>query len=249
MRILFSLYQENRETGDKVFLFDKLVETNLKIQEIDDLMQLNEGFRSVLVVGENLCFWDIYCLIENELEIKNAILKVRNSYDKKFPYKSPKVFIVEEYDSGNSDGFFYPDEETCFAYRMERYECGASGFGLIVLWAANNPLHMIFIGGFIWDMTKWVGVKIYRKLFAAHRSGDKEQISLGKRKLYFNAEKFYKNFEKITNIPKFNCQIVFLERRDDCVYVIHVRTIKNEKYITTCHMNGKILSLKEENDN
>lgn len=246
MRILFSLYQENRETGDKAFLFDKVVETHLKIQEIDDLMQLNEGFRSVLVVGENLCFWDIYSLIENEEEIKNAILKVPNSYDKKIPHTSPKVFVIEEFDPGNSDGFFYPDEETCFAYRMERYECGASGFDLIVLWAANNPVHMIFIGGFIWDMTKRVGIKIYRKLCGAFRSGDGEKISLGKKKLYFNSGKFYKNFEKITNIPKFNCQIVFLECKDDCIYEIHVRTIKNEKFITTCHINGKILSLNKK---
>lgn len=245
MRILFSLYQENRETGDKVFLFDKLVETHLKIQEIDNLMQLNEGFRSVLVVGENLCFWDIYCLIDNEVEVKNAILRVPNSNDKKISHKNPKVFIVEEFNPGNSDCFFYPDEETCFAYRMERYECGASGFELIVLWAASNPLHMIFIGGFIWDMVKWGGIKICKKLFMAHKSGDTEQINLGKRKLYFHAEKFYKNFEKITNIPKFNCQIVFLERKDGCIYEIHVRTIKNEKFITTCHINGGILSLKK----
>lgn len=246
MRILISLYKENRETGSITYVFSRNIVTSSKIEEIDARMQLYDGYRSVLELGQNLCFWDIYSLIENEEEIKRAIINLPSELEEiqnQTSGKIPRVFMIERLNPGNTKAFAYPDESSCFAYQMKRYECGASGFETIVLWAADHPLHMVFIGGFIWDVTKSAFIKLMRKIKLL-KTSDKPQGKMPKKEvIYFCAEKFYSNFEKLTNIPRFNCQIVFLEEKENC-FEVHVRTIRNDRFAVECHANGKIKNLR-----
>ncbi len=244
MQILFKVYDEERETGKSVLRFSKTISTDVKIEEIDDDFQLYDGFHYVLAVGENLTFWDIYCFFDNTQDVIEKINNIPISKMEKIRGKEPKVLCIEEFDPGNADGPMYPDWRSCFFYRIARYECGASGFDEMVIWASNHPWLMVFIGGFVWDMTKSFlqhAGKLLRNICGYKRS--ENAMKEHKKVVYFAVSKFYRNFSKMTNLSKNDCQIVYMKRIRGGSFEVNVRTAYDSYFVVKCNFNGKISSL------
>lgn len=248
MRILFSVYTEARETEERAFIYKKSILTDMKLEEIDNRLQLYDGFRSVLVAGRKLTFWDIYCFFDISQELIERINRIPLSQMCEEPKRDPNVFYIEEFDPGNADVPCYPEWSRCCIYRLERYECGASGYEAIVVWASNHPWLMVFIGGLIWDVAKkaclYAG-KILQKVFRAEKS---ESTPKKRRKtVYFAAARFYRNFSQMANLDKRDCQIVYLKRIRGGNFEVHVRTAEDGYYAVKCSCHGKINYLKQEN--
>ena len=244
MKILFSVFNEDRDTEERVLKYKTTIETEEKIEEIDSRLQLYDGFHSTLQVGNNLAFWDIYCFFDISTEIIERINDIPRTNIPHFPVKEPKVLCVEEIDPGNADAPCYPEQCKCFIYKLSRYECGASGFDAIVIWASNHPWLMVFIGGLIWDITKSFLTKLGKFLWKM--LGKKERVnSEQKRKqiVYFEVSKFYDNFSKMANVDKADCQIVYLKRIQGGSFEVHIRTVTDEYYVVKCSCQGKIISL------
>lgn len=242
MKILFSVYFEDHETDENELLYTRTVETNLKIEEIDTLLQIYDGFHSVLEVGRNLCFWDIYCFFANIDDLKEKISSIPAHTSEIKDYVLPEIIVIKCFNPGNSGSEFYPDDENCFAYRIVRYECGASGFESIVMFAADHPWLMVFIGGAIWDFTKYLWNKLM-KLFKKRNSVVNKRNSHEKT-VCFSVKKCYQSFFEMTKIPYEDCQIVFLKRTKNNIFDVRIRTINNECFNMKCTRKGKITSMK-----
>ena len=247
MKILFTVYKEEYDTGERMLEFTKTILTDMNIEEIDNGLQLYEGFHSVLEVGDNLTFWDIYCFWDITQDIIERINNISISKMSTISQKEPNVLHIEEYNPGNADTPCYPDRSKCFMYRLTRYECGASGFNEIVIWASNHPWLMVFIGGFIWDITKSIFTCIGKVLnnILGHKKNTRT-IREHKQTVYFAVAKFYHNFSKMANLDKADCQIVYLKRIRGGNFEVHVRTVKNEHYVVKCTCSGKINFLNLE---
>jgi len=247
MKILFTVYDEDHETEERVLRFSKIISTDMEIEEIDDKLQLYDGFHSMLVAGESLTFWDIYCFFDITQDVIEKINNIPKSQKENSKGKEPKVLCIEEFDPGNADAPIYPDRKMCFIYRITRYECGASGFDAIVIWASNHPWLMVFIGGLVWDMTKLflqcVG-KLLRNVcgYKIRQS----TIKVRKKVVCFEVAKFYRNFSRLTNLAKRDCQIVCLKRIKGGNFEVHVRTINDSYFVVKSKFNGKISSLNIE---
>lgn len=244
MKILFSVYTEDHDTEERVLKYKTTIETDIEIEEIDSRLQLYDGFHSVLEVGNNLTFWDIYCFFDISSDIIERINDIPRTNSPHFPAEEPKVLCVEEFDPGNADAPCYPELSKCFVYKLSRYECGASGFDAIVVWASSHPWLMVFIGGFIWDITKCFVLSL-RKTLRKMLGKKEREYNEQKRKqiVYFKVAKFYRNFSKMVNVAKFDCQIVYLKRIRGGSFEVHVRTVADEYYVVKCSCHGKIISL------
>ena len=190
MKVLFSLYRENPETEESQLVHFRLLESTLTVEEIDGRLQLYEGFRSDLTVGERLCFWDIYCFFDDVEAVWARIEGIPVSPGASAPRRFPRAFILETFNPGNSDDPFYPDENACAAYRARRFERGASGFEQVVLWAAGHSIEMLFIGGAVWDTVKWIGSRLFRGIRALLGLGEAAEPRPRRRRIHFSAEKF-----------------------------------------------------------
>ena len=244
MKILFSVYNEDRDTEERVLKYKTTIETDEKIEGIDSRLQLYDGFHSVLEVGNNLTFWDIYCFFDISTEIIERINDIPRTKSPHFPVKEPKVLCVEEFDPGNADAPCYPKQSKCFIYKLSRYECGASSFDAIVVWASSHPWLMVFIGGFIWDITKGFALNLWKTLKKILGKKERENNEQKRKQIvYFEVRKFYRNFSKMVNVDKANCQIVYLKRIRGGSFEVHVRTVADEYYVVKCSCHGKIISL------
>ena len=155
MKILFSVYKADRETDESELLFSKTVVTDIGIEEIDSRLEVYDGFRSVLEVGRNLAFWDLYSYFIDEQELIRKINDIPMAEEENTQAKEPKFSILEELNPDNSDDASYPDISKCYFYRIERYECGASSFGALIALLRENPFFMDLLGSFTWDMIKF----------------------------------------------------------------------------------------------
>lgn len=244
MKILFSVYKEDRDTDKRTLIYRKIVETNKSLKEIDDILQLYDGFHSTLESGSNLTFWDIYCFFDISQDIIEKIDTIPLSGCIISGENEAKVFWIEEYDPGNTDAASYPDESKYFLYQLSRFECGASSFEAMVLWASNHPWLMVFIGGFIWDISKIIVSSVFktiRKVFGIRV--EKEYVKRRKKLVAFDSRKFYDNFSKMININKYDCQIVSLNRIKSNRFEVYVRTNSYEYYEVKCTCRGNIISL------
>lgn len=242
MIILFSVHNEDFETEESKLIYTKTVETNMPIAEIDALLQLYDGFHSVLEVGQNICFWDIYCYFENTDELQEKISSIPMDKVEPKEFILPKVLVIKEFDPESPESAFYPDENSCFAYRLTRYELGASSYEAIVMFASNHPWLMVFIGGAMWDITKLLYstfIKlIKRKTNVVNYRGSQ------KKTVCFSVRKCYRNFSHMTKIPEEDCQIVSLRRRYNNSFDVRIRTINNQCFSVRCTCKGKIVTIK-----
>lgn len=239
MRILFSVHNEDFETGESMLLYSKTVDTNMTIAEIDELLQLYDHFHSVLEVGQNACFWDIYCFFESTDELQEKISSIQVDKVHSKERILPEVLVIKAFNPGNTESAFYPDEKDCFAYRLTRYELGASGYEAIVMFASNHPWLMVFIGGAVWDIVKLLYIK-FRKLINSKADYNYRQ----KETVCFSVRKCYRNFSRMTKISEEDCQIVSLRRITNNSFEVRIRTISNQCFSIKCTSKGKITYIK-----
>lgn len=244
MRILFTLYSEDYETANKNLFFTKLINTNLDLKEIDGTLQLYDGFHSTLEGGENILFWDIYSYSADLETLRSKIIAIPTSDEQTFSANYPKVLIIEDFRLGPVSTPNYPVSNTYYLIHITRYEYGADSYKAIVMWASSHPWLMVFIGGLLWDMTKWLGAKVRKRIKSLCGLNNGKGTHQEKRIAFFATKQFYHYFEQMTSIKKTDCQIVFLNRKTNNDYTVHVRTIHNDKYILRCKCTGKIFSLK-----
>lgn len=240
MRIIFSVFTEDYNTQVRKLCFSKLIETSMTIEQIDSYLQIYDLFHSELEVGVNLAFWDIYCFGNFEQEIIGKIKSIPLSKSEKEIKKEPRILKIEEFDPGNTDVPFYPDLSTCYFYRVSRYECGASSFDAMVAYIVENSILSNVVSSVIFRLLE----KMFSSIIEMFKLDKKNKNRIRKRKkLYFSIKDFYKNFYQMTNIRKFDCQIVELNKKENKGYYIRVRTVKNECYEVEADYRGRIKSL------
>ena len=54
MKILFSVFNEDRDTEERVLKYKTTIETEEKIEEIDSRLQLYDGFHSTLQIATQI---------------------------------------------------------------------------------------------------------------------------------------------------------------------------------------------------
>lgn len=237
MKILISIYNEDLFTGDHSLVFSKWVSTDWNIAQLQDYLELCEGFRSELTVGYNLSFWDIFCFYEDVQELIAKIEKIPVVMQENMNVVLPMFLRINEYDSSNEKHIEYSENQNLFLYSIDRFECGASGYGIIVYWMSTHPFEMMFIGGMVYDVFKSLLGKV---LECFHIQFSKNT----KRPVFLMVKRFYKNFEKITHIKTNECQIVKLKQMKTGVFSLVVRTSTNQQYKVHSLANGKIKSLE-----
>lgn len=238
MRILFSVFTEDRETGNIEIITSVWVQTNWTAQQIDQHIGLFDGFRSNIVIGEHLSFFDYYCFFADVGALIQKIKSIPNHDKHDNHTHTPSVFRVHKFNPGNTDTPQYPSNSSCFLYNLERYECGVSGFTAIACWASAHPLEMMFIGGLVYDFSKWAISRVLRCFRLKTATTDT-------RPLVLNTKKLYRNFSKATGICVDDCQITKFHRLRAGVFHVAIRTSEDKKYKLKCNANGTVESLEE----
>jgi len=237
MKILMSIYNEEVFSDDHFLVFSEWVSTDWSIAQIQDYLELYEGFRSELTVGQNLSFWDIFCFYEDIQELIAKIKKIPIAVQENMDSVSPMFLRANEYDSNSEKCIEDSEDHNLFLYSIGRFECGASGYESIVYWMSAHPVEMMFIGGLVYDACKSFLGKVLEH-FNIQFSQDT------RRPVFLMIRQFYKNFEKITHIKAKECQIVKLKRMKTGVFSLIVRTSTNKQYKVQSLATGKIKSLE-----
>lgn len=237
MKIVFSVYSENRITEEKQLHFSDIIETEMSLSQIDEHLKLQDRYHSVLEGGQGLAFWDIYCFGDFVQDVIEKVKSIPVSEKSTNISYEPKVLIIQQFNPGNSDYIVYPEDD-CFFYHISRFECGASGFGAIIALTQSDPI----FAAIIVETIKYFVVKLWRIIF---RNKNNDSNTQNNRIVYFKAKRFYSSFEQITNIDKENCSIVELKRITGGKYKVRVRTIDNEVFNVKSTSSGKIVNLSK----
>lgn len=238
VKILFSVFNEDRETNKTEFIFSQEVETEWSIKQIETHFELFDLFRSSIIAGKNLCFWDIY-LFSNDAQ--DIVLKIKQIPTMKTQTRIEVIkssfIVVEEFDPGNADSPQYPDWNSYTIYACDRFECGASSFYSFLVKIMEQPLTQGVITNFAYDVLK----KIFVSIFCRQHD---TQVGKNKKIYYLSLSRFYKNFSRAINMKTSNFQMISLKRLKLGNFRIRVRTIANEYYEVRCAFTGKIASFK-----
>lgn len=238
MRILFSVYKEEPATYNHELIDAVWIHTNWSAEEIEKHLALNEGFRAEIAIGEHLSFYDYYCFFEDCEELISRIKSIPSGFNDTKHTRTPTIFRIRETEPDSADSFSYPDDNHQFLFVLKRFECGASGFAAISLWAASHPLEMVFIGGIVYDFAKWAISKIRCFL------GIKKHTEVI-RPMILNTKKLYRNFAKVTNTKVRDCQIIKINRVNVGVFHVKIRTGTGKRFKLKCYASGKIESIEE----
>lgn len=237
MKILFSVYYEDRNTGTKELHFSNIIETEMSNSQIHEHLKLYDRFHSVLEAGKSLAFLDIYCFGDYVCDVVDKVRTIPQEKSKLVTTKEPSVMRIENYNPGNSDVVFYPATDDYYFYRVSRYECGASGFSSVIAYIQKDPI----LATIIFELLKGIAVKLFTFLFSGKYTKKRLPDS---QTIYFHTKRFYREFCKMTNTDRFNCQIVGLQRLKTGKFKVKVRTLKGEVYEVKANHKGKIYSLK-----
>ena len=238
MKILFSVYKEDHGTSEIEFIDSVWVQTAWSAEEIDDYLGMHEGFHSEIVIGEQLSFFDYYCFFDDYDELIKKIKSIPSSDNEAKCIRFPRVFRMRQTDAGDVDVPECPSDKNRYICTLDRYECGASGFAAIVLWAASHPIEMVFIGGMLYDFFKWTISKVMVLLGIKHSNNVIRPIIL-------NTKKLYRNFSKITNTDIRDCQITKINRLKTGVFHVKIYTGAGKRFKIRCYANGKIDMIEE----
>ena len=241
MKILVSLYNENYDTSETTFVYSKWIRVESGIEAIKTVEQYfanNGGYQYEAYFGQNLSFCDFYCFFNNAMDLIPIVDNLDTHNCDSEPTKFPKLFRIciedQQIDEIKERHF----QESVFLYYRSRYECGAQGLEDITYWMSAHPFAMVFIGGFIWDFTKWVFCKA-KTAFLGKKHGKPIE-----KPFVFHSKKFYKSFEMLTKTKAKDCQIITFKQNKKGKYQLTVRTIKNELYKVCSSSSGIIESIK-----
>lgn len=234
MKILFSVYKEDKDSEEVTFVYRECIITDVTIQDIDKKLNLYDGFHYDLIVGQTICFWDIYCFFDDYNDIIDKIISITRVEEKENSYKESKVLLMEPYDPGDVGDAKLPDFEKTFLFKLNRYECGANSYEAVILWFCEHPLAFAMM----YDSFKFA----IRHIFRALKINTWDWMN--KSYVYLNIDSFYKNFSKAVQKKREHCQIIYIHTNDRDDIDVTVRTIDGEKYYVKSNARGKINGLK-----
>lgn len=238
MRVLFSVYNQDFDTDEVTLVAKKWVQTEWSFQQIEEHIALKNGFRSEVVIGDRLSFFDYYCIWNISDDLLKKIDEIPVSANDQFSLRTPRFFRVSQFYPGENWAPEYPADNSYYLYDVNRYECGANSYDALVYWAASHPLEMVFIGGLAYDTVKWAFSKIRNKLC-------RKQVQNAMRPVHLNTKKVYRNFSKITNINVADCQIEKSNRIKSGLFHVRIRTSTDRKFKLKCSANGSVESFEE----
>lgn len=240
-RILINVYSEDRITGTKDLKYSDVIVTPLTASEVVDSFEVNEGFFAQVTEGLVLSFVDFSCIILSPEEIIEKIKRLP-SVSKEPTIELPEKCILQIESESNEEPLIRSGQELVYTY--SRFECGASGFGELLIrvsqWVASHPIEMIFIGGWIWDKTKAVWNYLRGKRNRGIFENEKNVP------ISFSPHKFHKKLAKLMNLEMYAFQITNISPVHRGKHRITVRTIKNEHYQVLAKANGDIVSIEEQ---
>lgn len=241
MKALFSVYIEDHETGNIELKESFWVQTNWSIEQIEKHIALYNGFRSEIAIGDNLSFFDYFCYFADYNEIISRIKEIPNNTIVENRRKNPCIFRVTKFDPGYADAPVYPQNQNYYLFEIDRYECGASGYEAIVYWASTHPLEMVFIGGVIFDITKWFLSRVLRFF------GLNKHIKPARPEV-LNTKNLYRNFSKVIKENVSHCQITKINRIKTGTFHVKMRTLTGKGFMIKCFWDGSIDSFEEITD-
>lgn len=234
MKLLISIYYEERDSGIAKLAFSRWLMTDPDIAEIENRLQLQDGFRSEFTYGQTLSFLDLYLFTDCEEMIARVQAIPSEETPRNLEKKAPTFLRVEAFDPGNADEAAPLIPSRMFLYTLDRYECGASGYAAVVCWMAAHPIHMIFFAGMVYDFAKYLLCAAWGKITGKRRR------STTSKSVILQTKSFYRNFEKLTRIPPEDCQIIKMKQKKPGKLNITVRTAENERYQIVARPSGKI---------
>lgn len=237
MRVLFSVYNQDFDTDEVTLIAKKWVQTDWSFQQIEKHIAITNGFRSQVVIGDRLSFFDFFFFWDLSDDLLKKIDAIPVSADNQVALRTPRFFRVRQFYPGENWAPEYPADNSYYLYDVNRYECGANSYDALVYWAASHPLEMVFIGGLVYDTVKWAFSKIRNKIC-------RKRVQNAMRPVKINTRKVYRNFSKTTKIDVADCQIIKLDPIQSGLIHIQIRTAADEKYNLKCYKNGSIESLK-----
>lgn len=236
MQVIFSVFYEDIEADKVELLFSYKIETEWNVEQMEKHLELYDLFRSDVVAGQDLCFWDIYLYNDN---VQKIALKIKEIPTKEIQIKQKTIksnFIVaEDFNPSNVDSPRYPNWDRCTIYGCTRFERGASSYFSFLIEIVEHPLTQGIIINFAYDVLKKILAKIFRRKHSVRTEKTKEIY-------YLSLERFYKNFSRAINMKKSEFQIISLKRLKLGNFKICVRTTTNEYYAVRCTFTGKIRS-------
>lgn len=241
MKILFSIYSEDRELETVELKKTIQLQTDWSVKQIDEHIALFGGFRSEIVIGDKISFFDYFCFYADYNDIIRRIEEIPKTSHAKELKGSPCAFRVEKFNPGAPHEPQYPQNEDYYLFDIDRYECGASSYDAIVYWASTHPFAMMFIGGLVYDFTKWFIKNILKHLGMIRYNSSIRPVVL-------NTKKLYQNFSKTTNISTKDCQITKINHLKIGVYHVKIRTATGRRFKLRCTAGGAIESLEEIKD-
>lgn len=237
MKVLFSVYFEDRSTETKTLHFVKAIETNMQFSQIEDFLELNDRFYSELEVSQNLAFWDIYCFDDFYVKVIEKICSIPVDKASKELLKEPSVLVIQHSDPSSASNSSYPSAEEALFYRIYRFECGASGFHTLIAYIQNDPVFAGVVGSAVYQIIDSILAFFWRLLPFDTSSGKRPYK---KRKVYFSVKHFNQNFEELTGVEKADFRIVGLQKKRGGLFDVKVRIITGEKYKVVSTGKGKI---------
>lgn len=224
------LKQFDDEYNDEL-LFRRLIVTDIPTSQIEELLDIGDGFSLNIVEGENLSFIDFFSFRGRNQEIITAINNI-SSFSIR-PNNLEMKYLYLRRNESNGDTLI--PRRGITIYQKSRFEQGASGFGEFVIYCSNNPWIMLVIGyvfGKIFDC-------IVQHLFKNFRTYDSERM-------LFHCKRFYKLAAKVLNCAPSELQITDINLKKNNIYHIRLRNFKGDYYKADCHSNGTIIKLSSK---
>lgn len=238
MRVLISVFKEDVMTGVQSFVYSEFLCTPWKVSQLESHLNLTEGYQLQITTGLHLSFFDLTLFADNFEQVLEKLIQIPKMEDEPQKAVYHRLFEVNEYSPGDVDAPVYDGSSNVVFQIIARYECGASGFSVVICKAAPH-LWAVIRDGIIWDVLKSALCWLIGLLFNRRNDSAKENHN---QYFYFNERAFYKNFSRTINLGKRHIQIIQLERVPLRRLRIVVRTHTGEKFSVECKPNGEIIS-------
>lgn len=164
MRILISIYSGGPDFGSGEKLFSRLVSTELSPFEVMKYIGLCEYYDSRLIVGQTLSFWDMNCYSESLSQMVLQLEKLPSCTLQETKPIAPTFLRADTEYPLAADYIKRAKYQSPFLRGTRKYEFGANSWDAVTFWMSVHPFEMIFVGGFIYDVIKFLIGKVSRLL-------------------------------------------------------------------------------------
>ncbi|WP_101696658.1 hypothetical protein [Clostridium minihomine] len=232
-KVVISFYEDNSyisidEPPSIQLIFRRVLVTDWSLTQMEELLDIGEGFYLKLLEGEHLTFIDFYSLRGYNKEVVDFIKSIPSSSDTRIVNSGKFLYKILQESNGDTP---LPRSRISI-YQKSRFEQGASGFGENIINLTNNPLFLIVVGYFIEKALDYVIHQFFKKA----KSYQTQQIIL-------NAKKFYKNAAMMLNCNYSELQITEVRLKKTMNYFVCIRNINGEVFNAECRWNGEIIKI------